>query len=58
MCRMKAVEKYSRKGGQVMLEYIMAVAIFMGAILLGAVLYDAFQSYGDRALNLIGSEYP
>ena len=55
---MKTKNKKQRKSGQVMLEYVAAVVIFMGVVLLATVLYDAFQSYGDRALNLIGSEYP
>lgn len=41
-----------------MLEYVMSVIIFMGVVLLGAVLYNAFHSYGERALYWIGSEYP
>lgn len=41
-----------------MLEYLLAVVVFTGAILLATVLYDVFQRYGDRALTLIGSEYP
>lgn len=50
--------KCDRKRGQVMLEYLLSVIVFMGAILLGMILYDAFQDYGDRSLDLIGSEYP
>lgn len=55
---MKMNEKSRRKSGQVMLEYIAAVLVFMGVILMAFLLYEAFQEYGDRALDLIGSEYP
>ena len=47
-----------RKSGQVMLEYIAAVLVFMGVVLMAFLLYEAFQEYGDRALDLISSEYP
>ncbi len=56
--RMKQDRKANSKSGQVMLEYVMAVAIFMGVVLMAMLLYDAFQAYGNRALYLIGSEYP
>jgi uncharacterized protein (UPF0333 family) len=46
------------KRGQVMLEYVLSVVVFLGAVFLATVLYDAFQSYGNRAMYLIGSEYP
>ncbi|WP_372806212.1 hypothetical protein [Pontiella sp.] len=55
---MKQDRKANSKSGQVMLEYVMAVAIFMGVVLMAMLLYDAFQAYGNRALYLIGSEYP
>jgi hypothetical protein len=47
-----------RKRGQVMLEYVMSVLIFLGVIILAGVLLNAFQDYGNRALFWIGSEYP
>ena len=47
-----------RKRGQVMLEYVMSLLIFIMVGILAWQLLSAFNDYGDRALYWIGSEYP
>lgn len=41
------------KSGQVMLEYVVALAVFVSMIGLCALLLSAFKSYGGRVLSLV-----
>jgi hypothetical protein len=43
----------NRKNGQVMVEYVVALGVFLAMIGLCAALIYAFRSYGDRVLNII-----
>ncbi|WP_168433402.1 hypothetical protein [Pontiella sulfatireligans] len=43
----------SRKRGQVMLEYVVALGVFVAMIGLCALLLYAFKSYGGRILNVM-----
>ncbi|WP_372795132.1 hypothetical protein [Pontiella sp.] len=42
-----------RKSGQVMLEYVIATAIFLSLVGLSALLLYAFKSFGGRVLALM-----
>jgi hypothetical protein len=44
-----------RKRGQVMLEYIVALGVFVAMIGLCALLLYAFKSYGGRVLSLMAT---
>lgn len=56
--KMEHKDNKDRKRGQVMLEYVMSVLIFLAVIALAWGLLGAFNEYGARALYWIGSEYP
>ena len=43
----------SRKRGQVMLEYVVALGVFVAMIGLCALLLSAFKAYGGRVLGLV-----
>ncbi|MCF7849215.1 MAG: hypothetical protein K9M45_10210 [Kiritimatiellales bacterium] len=43
------------KRGQVMLEYVVALGVFMAMVVLCAMLLYAFKSYGGRVLSLMAS---
>ena len=42
-----------RKCGQVMLEYVVGVAVFLAMVVVMASLLWAFKSYGGRILSLM-----
>jgi len=44
-----------RKRGQVMLEYVVTLAVFVVLFGMCAFLLHAFRSYGGRVLSLIAS---
>jgi hypothetical protein len=50
---MKTMQKNNRKSGQVMLEYVMAIGIFLSLVGLSALLLYAFKSFGARVLALM-----
>jgi hypothetical protein len=51
---MKRVQNNTeRKRGQVMLEYVVALGVFLAMIGLCAALVYAFRSYGGRVLDII-----
>jgi hypothetical protein len=47
-----------KKSGQVMLEYVMALAVCLVLFAMATFLLEAFTRYGNRAVDLVGSEYP
>lgn len=44
-----------RKHGQVMLEYVVAIGIFLSLVVLSALLLFAFREYGGRVLSLMST---
>lgn len=44
-----------RKRGQVMLEYVVALGIFLSLVVLSALLLFAFREYGGRVLSLMST---
>lgn len=54
---MNAESKKNKKSkrGQVMLEYVVALGVFMAMVVLCAMLLYAFKSYGGRVLSLMAS---
>ena len=42
-----------RKRGQAMLEYVVALGVFLVLVGLCAVLLHVFRAYGNRALDII-----
>ena len=44
-----------RKRGQVMLEYVVALGVFLSLVVLSALLLFAFREYGGRVLSLMSS---
>lgn len=53
MDRMKRKQKRARRSGQVMLEYVVALGVFVAMLGLCGFLLYAFKSYGGRVLSLI-----
>jgi hypothetical protein len=47
-------DKKSRRG-QVMLEYVVALGVFVAMVAVTALLLYAFKSYGGRVLSLMAS---
>ena len=52
MKQVKTSDK-NRKSGQVMVEYVVALGVFLAMIGLCAALIYAFRSYGGRVLSII-----
>ncbi len=52
---MKSLAESSRdrKRGQVMLEYVIALGVFISLVSLCAVLIYVFRAYGNRVLDII-----
>jgi len=44
-----------RKGGQVMLEYVVAMGIFLVLVGMSALLLYVFKIYGGRVLSLMST---
>lgn len=42
-----------RKRGQVMLEYVIALGVFISLVSICAVLIYVFRAYGNRVLDII-----
>ena len=51
---MKAGKGTVRKSGQIMLEYVVALGIFLALIGVSATLIYVFRAYGNRVLDIIG----
>jgi len=51
----KQREKRRARRGQVMLEYVVAVGVFVAMVAVTAMLLYAFKSYGGRVLSLMAS---
>lgn len=47
------LREINKKSGQVMLEYMVATAVFVAVIILCAMLLYAFKTYGGRVLSLM-----
>ena len=43
----------NRRGGQVMLEYVVALAVFVALIGICATLLYVFRAYGNRVIDII-----
>ena len=52
---MKTIDTKKRKRGQVMLEYVVAIGIFLSLVGLSAMLLYAFKSFGGRVISLMAS---
>jgi len=52
---MKRTGKTESKRGQVMLEYVVATAIFLSLLVLCGMLLYAFKAFGGRVLSLMSS---
>lgn len=48
------IDRKKRKRGQVMLEYVVALGVFLALVGICAVLLHVFRAYGNRVLDLIG----
>jgi hypothetical protein len=42
-----------RKSGQAMLEYVVALGVFVALVAISAVLIYVFRTYGNRVLDII-----
>jgi hypothetical protein len=47
------LEKRKQKNGQIMLEYVVALGIFMTLVAVSATLIYVFRAYGNRVLDII-----
>lgn len=47
-----------RRSGQATVEYAVIAGLLVASLAIFVLFMDAFQVYGDRILNLIGSDYP
>lgn len=50
---MKRHKDIIRKSGQVMLEYVIALGVFLALIGISATLIYVFRAYGNRVLDII-----
>lgn len=48
-------KRIARKSGQVMLEYVVTLAVSVALLAMCAVLLYAFRTFGSRVLSLIAS---
>ena len=46
------------RGGQAMVEYMLAVVVVIGLLVVMAYLLYALKQNGNRVLDLVASEYP
>ena len=51
----KRLDRMNRKRGQVMLEYVVALGVFVAMLGMCAFLLYAFKAYGGRVLSLMAS---
>ncbi len=51
----KSIQPCVRKRGQVMLEYVVTLGIFLALLGVCALLLSAFKTYGGRVLSLMAS---
>ncbi len=51
--RMKAGKSIVRKSGQIMLEYVVALGIFLALVGVSATLIYVFRAYGNRVIDII-----
>lgn len=48
----------SRRGGQAMVEYVLALFVALAVAAAAAWLSGALRANGERTLDLVSSEYP
>lgn len=53
--KMEHKNNRDRKRGQVMLEYVVALGIFLALVGISALLLYSFKVYGGRVLSLMSS---
>ena len=47
-----------RRGGQTMVEYVLAFVVLLGVVFALGALVGGLRSNGSRTLDLVASEYP